>query len=299
MRRAILAIFVFLQILFFCSCGRSSRTGLLIVAHGSSSPEWNRAVMDIRVQVSDRLSGKGGLPFRVETAFLETSPTIAEKIGEFEKQGIREVYIQPLFFVPSGHLSRDIPSVLDMYYEKGLSDDLRKEGIATVKNRMHFTMGPPLSYGNLVGEVMLSRAEAMSRNPSGEKLVLLSHGSGLYNAHWEKMVRDAGSYVCDKKGIKSFDYAFVRVGQDLVSRGLPAIRKGLSEGKRVLVAGIFLAQGARGILDSSIRDAKLLAEINSLVESGRLVFSEKGLLPDGRVAEWIEQRAMEYLGRFE
>jgi len=58
-----------------------------------------------------------------------TEPSIASVIKDFEEKGITKVFALPLFIAPSGHSIYDIPTILGLYFDKEMIDELKDEGI--------------------------------------------------------------------------------------------------------------------------------------------------------------------------
>lgn len=92
--------------------GRDSRMkALLIVAHGSRKANANRYLehltADIRSAAGDRFS-------RVECAFLQyNGPYAADTIAALVDDGIRHITIFPYFLAAGGHVTSDIPTLVE------------------------------------------------------------------------------------------------------------------------------------------------------------------------------------------
>jgi sirohydrochlorin cobaltochelatase len=88
------------------------KTGILLLAHGSSDPSWAKPVFELR----DRI--RADLPACLtEVAFMEfASPTLeqvllaAKTAGRLEK--LERILVFPHFISSGGHVSRDLPSLI-------------------------------------------------------------------------------------------------------------------------------------------------------------------------------------------
>jgi sirohydrochlorin ferrochelatase len=212
-RTALLTVLVAFALTGFALAGGR---GLLIVGHGAPMPSWNGPVLALEDQVKTLLeSGEGRDVFaEVRVALMELAePSIHTVMCELEEAGIDEVYVLPLFIAPSGHSLFDIPTILGLYAEASMIEELSEEGITIVDTDMKVVLGPTLRTGSVLREVMLDRVTELSTDPEGESVVLLAHGDVATEPVWDGLCRDIGSYVCSRTGIQHYDYALVEVGQ--------------------------------------------------------------------------------------
>jgi sirohydrochlorin ferrochelatase len=82
-----------------------TRSGVLVVGHGSRRAEANRDVRDAARKIGER----GGFPL-IEAAFLEIEdPNIAEGFKRLVQRGARKVMVHPYFLSPGRHTRGDLP----------------------------------------------------------------------------------------------------------------------------------------------------------------------------------------------
>jgi cobalamin biosynthesis Co2+ chelatase CbiK len=276
----------------------TGKNGLLIIAHGSNHSQWNETVFNIEQEVTE-IMGKRGIDFydEIRVALMEVSePSINTVIKDFEKKGIERIYAIPLFITPSGHSAYDVPTILGVYSDKKIVETIKSEGINIVNTDIKITIGPTLSYGKVLQEIMLDRVHDLSTNTSVEAVVLLSHGAAEYEPIWRNLCLEIGSYITAKTGIHCFDYAFVEVGQSFLSHGVPIILKTAEKCKRTIVVGLYLALDIEAMAKSiSFNSHMMKLDGNTLFKDKNIVFSDKGLLPDKRISEWIVDRAVEWI----
>ncbi len=288
------------MVLFSMNLTAQENKALLIIAHGSPSAQWNGPVLDLEKQISDSLKTKGIAEIKtVKVAFMEFAhPSIAEVIKEMEKQGITTVYALPLFISLSGHSVFDVPALLGLYYTREEEQALQQEKSEIVSTNLKITLGPTLSYQNVLKDILLDRVKSMSVDPENEALVLLAHGSESFVPLWNNLLRETGNYILGKTGIQYFDHAFVEAGQSFTVNGVPVILKAGEMKKRVLVLGVYVSMGVRKMSETSglimmghTMDAK------KMLEGKAISFADQGLLPDRRINQWIVDRTIEWIKR--
>jgi sirohydrochlorin ferrochelatase len=86
------AVFVLLVAISSSAC---ADPGLLLVAHGSPSPEWNRPVLDLGTRVAEEVAKRGGFK-AVRTALLEAAqPDVPTAVAELESAGCDRIIAVP------------------------------------------------------------------------------------------------------------------------------------------------------------------------------------------------------------
>ena len=294
MKKLLLIIIV----LFSLNAVAQEKNALLIIAHGSPSQKWNQPVLNIENQVKELLKAKKIIGFEeVRVALMEfTEPSIATVVKDMENNGITRIFALPLFIAPSGHSIYDIPTLLGLYYDKEMIDELKEEGIKIVDSKIKITVGPTLNYENVMKDILLDKVKNLSDNPEEEALIILAHGDKNFKPIWEKLSNETGNYILAKTGIEYFDNAFVEVGQSFAIEGVSPILKASENKKKVIVVGMYLSMGVKNMAENSgfIMMGRTI-ESKKMFEGKNIVFAENGLLPDKRIAEWIVDRAVEWL----
>lgn len=273
------------------------KLGLIIIAHGSPSPQWNSPVLKIEDEVKNIMSAKTNNPFSaIRVALMEfNEPSINTVIEDFEKTGINKVYAIPLLIAPSGHSVFDIPTILGLYSDKNILDEIKSEEIDIVNTKMKITIGPTLNYSDILKIAMLDRVKELSTEPGSEGVVLLAHGDSDFEPVWVSMCEEIGYYICSKTGIDYFDYSFVEVGQSFATEGVSVILESTEKKEKTIVIGLYLSMGVEKMANTSaffmmgqkIETKKMFADKN-------IHFAKKGLLPDKRISEWLVDIALEW-----
>ena len=293
-------IFLILLVLISINSFAQGKIGLLIIAHGSPSEQWNQPVIDIENQVKELLKTKNILDFdEVRVALMEfIEPSIATVVKDMENKGITKVYALPLFIAPSGHSLYDIPTILGLYYNQEIVDDIKEEGIKIVDTNIKVTVGPTLDYKNVMKDILLDKVKNLSDNPAEEALIILAHGDKNFKPIWEELINETGNYILGKTSIEYFDKGFVEVGQSFAIDGVSPIIKASENKKKVIVVGMYLSMGVKNMAENSgfIMMGRTVKS-KKMFEGKNIVFLEHGLLPDKRIPEWILDRAVEWLNK--
>ena len=297
MKKALVILFVLFSLNIFAQ----EKLGLMIIAHGSPAKQWNQPVLDLENQVKQLFDKKKLTKFdEVRVALMEfTEPSIASVIKDFEDKGITKVFALPLFIAPSGHSIYDIPAILGLYYDQEMIDELEEEGIKIVVTKIKITVGPTLDYEKVMKGILLDKVNNLSDNPAEEALILLAHGDKNFKPIWEKLTNETGNYILGKTGIEYFDKAYVGVGQSFAVDGVNPILKASENKKKVIIVGMYLSMGVKNMAENSgIIMLGRTMESKKMFEGKNIVFAEHGLLPDKRIAEWIVDRAVEWLKNY-
>lgn len=273
------------------------KLGLLIIAHGSPKPEWNAPVLELEKEALEMLNQTGNNPFsEVRVALMEfNEPSINSVIKDLEKKGIDEVYAVQLLIASSGHSLFDVPTILGVYHDRDIVQDIKAEGTTIVDTKIKVTLGPTLDSGNVLKEIMLDRVEELSTAPESEGVVLLAHGDHNFEPIWNSLCREIGSFICARTGIERFDYAYVEVGQGFIAEGIPAILRMEEKCDKTIVVGLYLSMGVERMANnSSLSIGMMKMDSAEVLKDKNIEFSKRGLLPDKRISEWIVGKALKW-----
>jgi len=272
--------------------------GLIIIAHGSPIPQWNEPVLKIEKEVKTIMSHKGNNQFSaIRVALMEfKEPSINSVIKDFENIGIDKVYAIPLLIAPSGHSLFDIPTILGVYSDKDILNEIRREGTEIVNTELGITVGPTLINSDILKNSMLDRVKELSTTPDSEGIVLLAHGDEHYEPIWASMCREIGNYICAKTGIDYYDYSFVEAGQSFATEGVSTILKAIEKKKKIIVVGLYLSMGVKSMANTSASFMKgEKTETKKLFADKNIRFAKRGILPDKRISAWIADIAIDWV----
>jgi sirohydrochlorin cobaltochelatase len=87
----------------------------VLFAHGARDSRWSQTLEALAVAVRARAAQAGhASPPQVRLAFLELQrPTLEEAIDETVAHGARRIDILPVFWASGGHITHDLPPLLE------------------------------------------------------------------------------------------------------------------------------------------------------------------------------------------
>jgi sirohydrochlorin ferrochelatase len=112
--------------------------GIVIFAHGSSVPSANDAVRAVA-----QVAAAAGAFERVETAFLEARPSLAEAVARLAESGASRILVVPYFLTLGIHLQRDLPAIV--------------EQLAKAHQDLEIRIAPPLDGHPALSQVLVDR----------------------------------------------------------------------------------------------------------------------------------------------
>jgi hypothetical protein len=285
--------------LIYSSCNTQSRsqhastalkTGVLLVNHGSHSPTWRQALLNLETAVKDSLMNTG-IIHGTRTAFMEyTEPSIATQLKAFDAEGYSDVIIVPVFLTVSSHSFDDIPTIIGQKEDPQSLETLKIEKIEryTPKARVHIT--PLLDFTDVLKQNILRRVRALSKNPEEEGLVLIAYGDETYMKEWTNLMHEAGNYVKEHAGINAYSYGWCgHVARYNPDSTTIAINRVLSRKKQALVVPVLVAH-------DEMFQVKIIGDgINKTgKDKTRITYVPDSILPDPLVEKWVIDVATEY-----
>lgn len=263
--------------------------GLLLVAHGSPSPDWNKPILELGDKVREKAMAQGD--FRaVRTGFLEfAKPDIPGAVAELESEGCDRIVVVPLLIAPSGHSHFDIPAALGIYGSREVRAMLATEGGATATPKIPIVVTPTLSEGDILATYALDQVKALSTAPKEEALVLVAHGDPDHHGLNERLMRRIVTYCCGHGGIDYADWAFVGMGQTYAAEALPAFQRAEQKKQRVLVVGLYVATSAKQLHERAMKAGNVHGAPSE--DGARLVLSKQAVINTPGVVDWVVQNA--------
>lgn len=269
-------------------------TGILLLAHGGKE-NWNEEVRKIAAAV-DR-----SLP--VEIAFgMATKRNIRDAADRLVKRGATEIVVVPLFV--SSHssvitsteyllgLRKEAPADLAVFakmeHGHGGHDSLQApdksfDPTTPIKTSARIRMLPALDRHPLVAEILVSRAAAISKDPSNEVVVLVAHGpvEEEENNLWLADMAALAKQMEVGHKFKRIEYLTVRddapdpIRSNATAELRRVVERAAAEGNRVLIVPLLLSYG--GIEQG----------VKKRLEGLQYTIPDQGLLPDARLEKWV------------
>jgi sirohydrochlorin ferrochelatase len=215
------------------------RTGLVLISHGSPSQPWNMTMERVSDSVKRVLGGRTYNPFkRIQLAHLEfANPNIADTCDSFEAENCDRIIAYPLFISVSSHSERDIPNALNIRYHDYSDPEIRR-----YTGKLPVTYTAPMDHGPILPRMVAECAEEISKDPSNETALILSHGGGCEH-FWEHMHRRVAHEITETTGIQTVSWLAVQTGrspesQDRLVNAVDEIRR-KDPSRRILILSCF------------------------------------------------------------
>lgn len=246
-----------------------SKTGLLVLAHGSSNPDWVRLVEQAVANVT--FAGP------MEIGFLEMveARSIPVALQSMEEQGVERIIVVPLFVSSGSTHIEELRTLLGVAEESLVSPDVTS---LEVNAEIQFTA--PMDDHPLIMELVHERVMELSTDPAEEVVVLVGHGSDLpgFRETWEQGLKQCAQHLLEQNAFAGATCAMTMDKHELRQRVAF-----LCTEYRVLVMPMFLSEGyfTRKVIPSRIEG---LSNVN---------YSGRAFLPSPLIARWIEAMVAE------
>ncbi len=259
----------------------AQQVGVLVLAHGGTG-RWNRLVTNAvrAAKLRDPVEVAFGMGMHAQEV-----RAIQRAVDDLEEQGAARIVVVPLLVSSASEVMRQYEYLL------GLRERGPWEGVAPVSLHVPVVMMAPLDDDPVVAEVLLERAQELSRRPQQETIVLVAHGpvSEEDNNRWIEALSRVGQRLQTTGGFRGVvpvtmrDDAPAAVQEEATRQMREAVRRHAETG-RALVIPVLLANG--GI------EGKIPKRLNGL----SYAYRGRALLPHPKISQWIARRVEQGLG---
>lgn len=183
---------------------RAADVGVVALAHGSDY-HWNETMRQAIAPLARR--------YKVEPAFSMADPVVIERaVRRLEARGARFIVILRVFGLASSFRA-SVERLIGLDVERGDTPDPHA---AHAMGHGHGDAHPParirsaaviatvggLEDDPLFAEALLARAQALSRDPARETVVLVAHGDGddVQDAHWRQVLKSVAGRMRELGG---------------------------------------------------------------------------------------------------
>lgn len=274
------------------SAQRNQSFGVLVMAHGGG-PQWNKDVLAAVEPLKD--------DYNIEVAFgMADAASMQESVKQLETRGARHIGVVRLFISGESFKERteQILGILPGAPAKPVASSDAHAGHGEghgghgghsmefwrLDTRASFVVSAQgLVEAPEMGQVLATRAKALSKNPPQEDVLILAHGPGddAENERWLKqldaradVVRKAQPFHAVKVATLREDWPDKRVEAEKRIRAF--VEQSAKEGRRAVVIP-FRVQG--------------FGPYAKVLEGLEYVSDGQGLIPHPSVTEWIEHQA--------
>ena len=277
MRRRVLLALACLPLL--CppaASAEEARTGVLVLAHGGTN-KWNgivrKAVKQAKIKAPVEVALGMGM-HRHEAAQFQ------DAVDRLERKGVGRIVVIPLLASSHSEVYRQFEYLLGLRAEAAWPD------VKPLRLEVPAVMRPALDADPVVGEILLDRAKALSRQPQEETVILLAHGPNeeADNALWLADMRQLEEGVKSGGGFREVvsltlrDDAPKAIQEQATQALRQAVQKAGEQG-RALVVPLLIARG--GI------ERKIPERLAGLSYQ----FTGQTLLPHPKLTAWIAEQA--------
>ena len=273
--------------------------GILLLAHGGAE-RWNTNVTELASGIDREV------PTEVAFGMAQRS-AIQTAIDRLQERGVQRIVAVPLFV--SSHssvitsteyllgLRKSAPPELALFAQMshghgahgGHGDHNAADPDATkpVKTSVPIKMTDALNDHPVVAEILTTRLQSLSKNPANEVVIVVAHGpvADDENAKW---LADMSAIVKVMTKLRSFhriesmtvrDDAPEPIRSAAAAELRSRVEQAARDGKRVIIAPLLIAYGGieRGI--------------HKRLEGLTYEMPTEGLLPDARLAGWVQSIA--------
>jgi sirohydrochlorin ferrochelatase len=270
---------------------------LVVVGHGSRSPEWISAFKSFVDEIG-RTPGLKDVYASVTPAYLESAaPGLADAVLAQLALGVAEVVVVPVFLTASSHLTEDIPGILGVPgTSRHIVRRLMGEGVPVLPE------GLPIRVASLgdVREVLfrnVSRRLALeSRDRRHEGVVLVAYGSTIHHDRWETLLHGLRADLLGA-GWAATQHAYcghvVQLSPDPTRDAIVSVASEAGV-RRVHVKPLLLARSAlqTGPIAAGVAAAAELLQRRAV----EVIHDGDAILPDGDLAARAGHAALHALG---
>ncbi|MDP1931238.1 MAG: CbiX/SirB N-terminal domain-containing protein [Gammaproteobacteria bacterium] len=290
------------------SAQETNEFGVLVMAHGGS-PEWNQGVLDTVAP----LAGDHTL----EVAFgMADAVSLQEAVARLEDRGASRIAVVRLFIsgeswyerteqilgmregapardaeghaehmtAADSHAGHTMPTVADKGSATAVMDHSME--FWQIDTDASFALSKPgLAEAQEMGEVLLARASALSRNAAQEDVLILAHGPGddAENERWLVYIDARAEVIRAAHQFRSVKVATLR--EDWEEK-----RAAAEQEVRAFVANSVATSGTAIVIPYRVHSFGPYADV---LEGLHYVADEKGLIPHEGVTRWIAAQIKE------
>ena len=290
---------------------KTSRPGVLLLAHGGHVQTWNEEVR----HVADRVD----LTIPTEIAFgMASKATIQDGINRLIARGVTEIVAVPLFvsshssviegtayllglradapedlkdFVGMDHGASSMPAAMasGTMTPGSMANDSAKiaEQMKPIVASVPIRMTAALDHDELVAQILVDRAASISQNPSREVVILVAHGPvpDDDNKLWLSDMKALGDQMK-----KHSTYAGI-VCLTLRDDAEDPVKNAATEELRQTVGRIHKAGNTPLVVPLLLSYGGIEEGLRKRLSGMDFKMPSQALLPDPRIAAWVTARA--------
>ena len=219
----------------------AGEVGVLVLAHGGSA-QWNQLVQDTVTEA--HLSHPTAIAFGMGMEPREVQQ-LQEAVDQLEQQHVERIIAIPLLVSSSSEVARQLQYLLGLRAHGPWEQHARP-----VVLHVPVVMTSPLDDHPLVADILLERAQALSRVPAEENVILIAHGPNedADNAAWLQMMGHLGERIQQQGHFRAVIPVTMRddappAVRDAVTSQIRDVIQQYSQHGRALVVPLLIASG--------------------------------------------------------
>lgn len=207
----------------------TTRTGVLVIVHGSSNPNW---IKEVETAIHE---SKTTLPIVIGHLEFTENATIEHGIRALEKQGINTILSIPLFVSSASTHIEEIKYALGVIARPIIETDIKP-----ISSSSQIVWIDPMDTHPLIIDIIMERIKTLSTDPRKEVLFFVAHGSDKSTFHqkWESMLEEIKQLVGRQFSFKQIVHGTLHP-DNLEKRAVHAAKSGHS----IIVIPLFLSEG--------------------------------------------------------
>lgn len=280
----------------------AGKPGLLILTHGSPSPNWNKAIQTLADNVSKANEEKKTFHAVAAVNMEFAKPNAADGVETLQKAGCDRIIVVPAFINNTSHTHFDVPASLGLYSSPHIRKTLEEENTKPAAPKVPITITEVTCEGDVLDQYVRDEVKALSENPEEEAILLIAHGDEEHSGLVEPVMRRLLAQACGTGKITCGDWAFCEVGQSYMQNVVPVVKGMAKERKRVLIIGFYLVSSAkaidrmgtmlgRGRPQSAVGSSPSTEPPKPPFEGIDVRFSEKGVIEHPSMPLWVLKAA--------
>ena len=259
------------------------KIGVLLVNHGSHSPTWRGALLDLDSAVRTDILSLAEIS-DVKTAFMEyNEPSIATRMKEFDDEGYTDVIIVPVFLTVSSHSFDDIPTIIGTKEDPTSLEHLKIEKISTYKAQANTYITPLLDFTDILQKNLFRRISSLSKDTANEGVVFIAYGDETYDTEWSNLMDSMGQYIHREVGISTYSYGWCgHIAHYDPMKTTAAIEEVLDSKSKAIVIPVLVAHDEMfqiSIIGDGIK--------NIQGHNEKVIYRPDAILPDPNVEAWV------------
>lgn len=263
---------------------RGKPFGVLLLGEGGEKG-WDELV----AAVAKRLGPKIPLEFAPGLADQKTIQKAADKLGS---QSVKKIVVVPVYLSSNSELMDQTRFLFGIRQDPSLDFFGSRRGgsilVRRVMTKADVVLTQALDDNPAVVDILASRAASLSRAPAKEGLILVSvaPASDEGAQQWSQTLTALAERARAKAGMARSASAL------LPERGLAAEKEKAEKAFKTKTQE-FSRQGGAIVVPVTLTASALERRVPRVLSGSFMRFNGKALLPDERLAAWVEQTAVE------